>query len=121
MAMNATLLCCGAAICLTHEKPFQTSHLMEEAMLKEAHVGPQPVVCGRQLGAHLRRQLVQLQRPLAQREAAEARQNVKLILLRSWGMLPTAGTTATGNCTLDRREIGDSIHAWRAAHTSALP
>ena len=41
-------------------------------MLEEAHVGAQAVVGGRQLGAHLRRQLVQQQRPLAQREPAKA-------------------------------------------------
>ena len=60
MVMNETLLYCGAAACLTHERHCHPSHLMEEAMLKEAHVGPQPVICGRQLGTHLRRQLIQL-------------------------------------------------------------
>ena len=57
------------------------SHLMEVAMLKEAHVRPQPVVRGRELGAQLGRQLVQLQRPLAQRKAADTPQNIKLMLL----------------------------------------
>ena len=56
-------------------------HLMKVTMLKEAHVGPQPIVRGRQLGAQLGRQLVQLQRPLAQRKAADTPQKVKLVLL----------------------------------------
>ena len=90
-------------------------------MLKEAHVRPQPVVCGRQLGAHLRGQLIQLQRPLAQREAANTQQNLKLTLLLPLGLESPSHITTERKCTLDGREIKAQIQARRAAQTLALP
>ena len=61
----------------TQEHVAAAAHLVEVAMLKQAHVGAQAVVSRRQLGLQLWRQLVQLQSPFAQRKPAVHAQRIR--------------------------------------------
>jgi len=66
-----------------------SAHLQEVAMLKEAHVRAHAVVSWGQLGAQLWGQLIEFQRPLAQREPARQQTHIRNCILHKVGMLPT--------------------------------